>query len=915
MGKLTAMLRLTSLLVAVLFLAGNCAARQSRQGGETRRTVVDQSPAARSADQAVDMSLPVLILRDGWYIQSAAKVPETGRALSTTEYRPRNWYPATVPATVLAALVGANVYPDPYFGMNLRSIPGTQYPIGQEFSSIQMPPESPFGNPWWYRIEFQLPATYQGNTLWLDFDGINFRANIWLNARRIADAQQVAGPFRVYEFDVTDAAVAGKRNVLAVEVFPPQPQDLQINWVDVNPTPPDKNMGLYRPVRIKATGPVAVRHANVVSHLDLPAMDTARLTVTAELRNATGRAVKGVLKGRIEGITFEQALELRGRQTRKVVFSPNNFPQLTVSQPRVWWPAGLGPQNLYQMTVWFESDGQVSDTQSVQFGIREVTSELTSQGHRLFKINGRRILIRGAGWWSDMLLRTSPVRQEWEIRYALDMNLNTLRMDGKFEDENFLNLCDRYGMMLMPGWCCCDHWERWQDWDEEDHAVAAESLRDRIRSFRTHPSVITWLHADDIPPPPNVEKRYTRILNENDWPNPYQTSSGSKPTQVSGAPGYRHGPYTWVPPPYWSSDRKPGGAFGFNTEASPSAAVPPVESLRKMFPESHLWPIDEFWTYHGGGAVFSGLDVRVFTEALNARFGRATSVGDYALKAQLMAYEAQRAMFEAYGRNKYVSTGVLHEMLNSAWPSLIWSLYDFYLRPAGSYFGTKKACEPLHVQYSYDDRSVVVVNSLYEDFRGKKVTARVYDLALNEKFAKDAVLDVPSDSSTKAFVIPDITDVTSAYFVFLKLVDANGKLVSSNLYWLSTKPDVIDWDRRRWHYTPTKSLGDFTGLKSLPAVSLKVTAKAELGTKGEDTVRVGLGNPTGHLAFFIRLRISKGVGGEEVLPVLWRDNYFSLMPGEMREITATYRHEGLQNAAPVVEVEGWNVAKASQPCQ
>ncbi len=851
------------------------------------------------------------MLRDGWSIQSTRLALEPGEVISTAQYQPRNWYSASCPTTVLAALVALRVYPDPYPGMNLRSLPGMQYPIGEFYSRIQMPPESPFASAWWYRTEFSLSPEYRGKTVWLAFDGINFRANVWLNGKRIADAGRVAGTYRIYEFDVSGAALFGQPNVLAVEVFPPQPHDLQLHWVDNNPTPPDKNMGIWRPVRIRVTGPVAIRNANVISRLDLPSLDTAHLTVTADLKNATEHAVAGVLEGEIEGTKFEKAVTVEGGATKRVVFSPAEFRQLNLAHPRVWWPARMGEQNLYRAKLDFSIGPQVSDTQRVQFGIRDVKSELTSDGNLLYSVNGRRVLIRGAGWWSDMLLRSSAERREWELRYALDMNLNALRMDGKFEDAEFLDLCDRYGLLLLPGWCCCDHWERWKDWDAEDYSISAASLGDRIREFRTHPSVLTWLHGDDNSPPPPVEKAYTAILRENDWPNPFQTSQNESGSL--GRTGYKSimHPYAWVPPSYWSIDRKKGGASGFLMETSPTAAIPPVESLRLMLAPGHLWPIDETWELHSGAGDLKDTSLRIFTDALNARLGQARSLEDYAFKAQLMAYEAQRAMFEAFGQKKYLATGVAHEMLNSAWPSLIWNLYDYYLRPAGAYFGAKKACEPLHVQYAYDDNSIFVVNSLYKEFPDLKVTVRVYDVDLHERFAKDVVITAPPDSSTKVLPLPEIAGLSTAYFILLRLENSQRELVSSNLYWLSTKPDVIDWDRTEWYVTAVKSYADFSALGKLPPVSLKLKSTSEPGSNDEEVMRIQVENPSNHLAFFLRLRVSKGAGGDEVLPVVWQDNYFSLMPGEVRKVTATYRHRDLGEASPLVEVEGWNVARSS----
>src|SRR5581483_222578 len=240
-----------------------------------------------------------MVLHDNWAIQSSAYVRDAGGSVSMPGFGAHGWYPATVPSTVLSASVRQRVYPDPYFGMNLRSIPGTTYPVSTNFSNIQMPPESPFRSSWWYRTEFTLPAEYRGRTLWLGFDGINFRANVWLNGRRIASSEKVAGAWRLFEFDVTDAVRAGETNALAIEVFPPDPHDLAITFVDWNPMPADKGMGLWRDVYIAASGPVALRFPAVFTKLNLPGADAA-LTVRAELRNASGGAVSGVLRGRVE---------------------------------------------------------------------------------------------------------------------------------------------------------------------------------------------------------------------------------------------------------------------------------------------------------------------------------------------------------------------------------------------------------------------------------------------------------------------------------------------------------------------------------------------------------------------------------------------------------------------------------------
>ncbi len=847
-----------------------------------------------------------LMLYEGWQVQSSAKVAEKGEALSTPGFQPADWYKTSVPATVMAVLVENNVYKDPFFGMNFRQIPGVTYPIGGNFSNLPMAKDSPFRVPWWYRTEFQVPADYAGRQVWLNFEGINYRADIWLNGNPIANSLAVAGAYRRYEFNVTDAVKPGETNVLAVEVHAPETNDLAITWVDWNPAPPDRDMGLWHDVYLTASGPVALRDPQVVTHFDLPSLDVAHLTVNARVNNPTDETVKGTIKGEIENIEFSQPVEVRPHQWRSVTFTPEKFSQLNVPNPRVWWPAGLGPQNLYTLKMQFEVDGKVSDSASVVFGIREVTSDLSEGKYRRFQINGKNILIRGAGWAPDMMMRVRPEREEAEIAYVKDMHLNTIRMEGKLADDHFYEVCDREGILVLAGWCCCAHWERWEHWKPEDYPVAAESLKSQILRLRSHACMLDWMNGSDNPPAPEVEEMYIKILQDLHWPNPYQSSASEKPTKATGISGMKMtGPYEYVAPNYWLLDKEHGGGYGFNTETSPGPAIPPLESLRQFLPADKLWPINEVWDYHAGGGKFK--NVQVFTKALEARYGPAKSLEDYEWKAQMMAYEGERAMFEAYGRNKYTSTGVIQWMLQNAWPSIIWHLYDYYLRPAGGYFGAKKACELLHIQYSYDDASIVVVNSTYQEFKGLKAAAKVYNLDLSEKYAKTQSLDAPPDSSNKVFVLPEIPRLSATYLLNLTLTDSGGTQVSNNFYWLSTPPDVSDWPASDWYYTPIKSYADLTGLATLPKVNVKATSRSAQ-KNGRDATVVTVENPTSHLAFFVHLRITKGREGEEVLPILWEDNYFSLLPGEKREVTATYAHRELAGAAPAVHADGWNVA-------
>jgi exo-1,4-beta-D-glucosaminidase len=875
---------------------------------------------AQDAAQTKHAAEAKVTLGAGWSLQTSAKVEAKGEVISTPQFSPKGWHEATVPTTVVSALVKDKTFPDPLFGMNLRDFAGVNYPIGGNFSNIPMAPDSPYAVSWWYRKQFAVPASYKGKTAWLKFNGINYRANIWLNGKQIAKSDDVAGAWRTYEFNVTDTAKPGAENVLAVQVFSPTDHDLAITFVDWNPAPPDKNMGLWREVYLTYSGPVALRYPTVVSKLNLPSNDQAKLTVAVQLKNGLGLlTVDGKLKGQIGDVTFEQDVVLQPNESKDITFTPDKYPQLVFTNPRLWWPRQMGKPNLYPLTMEFvQAGGFVSDRTHTEFGIREITSDFNAIGGRQFHINGKNILIRGGGWTPDLMLRENSQRLQDEFRYVRDMGLNTIRLEGKLETQEFFDLADRQGILVMAGWCCCDFWERWPRWKPADFEIAKQSLRDQIYRLRSHPSIVMWLNGSDNAPPPDVEQMYLDVEKDLFWPNPVVSSATGKKTSVTGDSGVKMtGPYEYVAPSYWEVDtpegqpgRKQcnpggcGGAYGFNTETSMGPAVPPVESIRAMVGKDHMWPIDDVWNYHAGGGEFK--TIGVFSEALANRYGKSDNVNDFAMKSQLQTYEGVRAMYEAYSRNKYQATGVIQWMLNNAWPSMIWHLYDYYLRPGGGYFGAKRAMEALHPVYGYDDHSIWVVSSQYEDAKGLKLITKIYNLDMTEKFTQSNTVDAGADSTAKIFALPDVADLSPTYFLSLRLEDSAGKLVGSNFYWLSTKPETLDWAKTNWWMTPTASYADFTALSQLPKVKLKVTDRSE--RKGvEEVTHVTLENPSKSLAFFVRLKVNKGTKGEEILPVVWEDNYISLMPGEKREVTATYRASELGTAKAAVEVSGWNL--------
>ena len=869
------------------------------------------SPFAFSDSSESSSSSQYISLEKNWHIQSACKLNDGGEKISQSRYNVQGWLATTVPHTVLGAQVDAKLFPDPFYGMNLRAIPGTTYPIGKIFTELPMPDDSPYKCSWWYRTEFHFGPHPQGKTVWLHFDGINYRANIWVNGKQIANSTQVAGAYRTYQFDVHDFLRAGE-NAIAVETFAQSETDLGINFVDWNPAPADKAMGLWRPVYLTFSGPVSVRSPMVSTHFPDDSLAIAELTVVGDLVNSSDQAVSGTLEATLDGIgKVEQQVTLAANEHKSLTFAPEQYAQLRVKNPKLWWPYPLGPQNLQAVTMRFRTTDSISDASTAKFGIREITAEKTQEGHELFRVNHRKILIRGGGWSPDMFLRINNERMVDELRHVRNLGLNTIRLEGKLETDEFFDLADRYGILVMAGWCCCDHWEHWDKWKPEDHEIAKASLASQLNRLRSHPSLLVWLYGSDNPPPADVESEYLAVLKDRNWPNPYISSASAKPTTVTGESGVKmSGPYDYVPPSYWLRDPGQwGGAYGFNTETSPGPAPPLISSLQKFIPKQNLWPHDDVWNFHAGGGQFK--TTNLFDNAMTVTYGAATSLADYLKKAQAMTYDGERAMFEAYARNKYNSTGIIQWMLNNAWPSVIWHLYDYYLIPGGGYFGAKKANEPIHAQYSYDDASVAVVNSLYEAQKGLKLRVLVLDSGARELFRDAKSVDLDADSVVRVLTIPPISVQNAPYFVRLDLTDAAGKAVSTNFYWLPAAPEELDWEKSQWYVTPAK-YADMTALANLPATNVEWSSQIERHTD-EQVARVTLRNVGKTIAFLVHTELKREHSGDDIAPVLWDDNYISLLPGESRTLTAKVNMRDLRGIAPIVHVDGWNVKVFAKP--
>jgi exo-1,4-beta-D-glucosaminidase len=839
-------------------------------------------------------------LTQGWALRSANDVTDNGATISQVGYGTSGWYPVTLPTTVLAGLVANNVYQNIYFGTNLQSVPDLT------------------GQNWWYRGEFTAPAATAGEAYWLRFKGISYRAQIWLNGAQL-DANAV-GTMVVHEYNVTSLIHPGAANALAILVTPPAHgcNDLSFCTVDWNPEAPDMNAGLWGKTVLDTTGPVALRDPYVKTVLPLPSTSSADLTLYVDAINATSTPVSTTVTGTITKgattISVSQTVTLNANERRELVFDASAYPQLHVTNPVLWWPYQFGSPELYHLSVSATAGGATSDTKAIDFGIRQFTDYRTTVNGTSFvgyKVNGQNIFFRGGGYVWDMLQRFDPKSAATTIQYVKDMGLNAVRFEGTVGYEDLYDLADKAGVMLMSGFVCCSAWEK-DTWTAEQEQVAHASLDSQMRNLRAHASPFVWAFGSDCPVSATHLAQYKAIATSLHWQNP--TLDNVATWCNSNAGMKMDGPYMWEPPVLWWDTSRAGSAFGTNAEEG-TESPPPLESLQRFIGPNDLWPISSVWNYHAGKAHSVFDNIKQYSSAIDGRYGTATGADDFSRKSELQNYETARSFFEAWNSHEYTqSFGVIFWMLNNVWPSVHWNLYDSSFKPGGGYFGARKANEPVHIAYDYFTRNVYVVNSTLAARSGLTATVKVYNIPdLTEKYSTQATVVAAANASTQVFTVPAVAGLSTTYFVRLQLRDSSGALVSNNLYWASTVPDVLS-NKAQWYRTTVKSYANLTGLNALASNPSLTTTSSRTVSAGQETVTITLANAsTTNIAFFVRPEVTAGNGGTEVVPISYSDNYVSLWPGESTTVTATYETSDLGGQAPYLRVRGYNVPTSSTP--
>ena len=868
---------------------------------------------------ATQVTSKVESLTISWKMQAQDKLNGTDDAsISKNGFDTKSWFEADVPGTVLGSLATHKVIEDPTFGINMKNMDPIQ-----------------FQKPWWYRTTFNIAAADLKKIVSLRFNGISNRADLWINGEKIVGSEKFAGTYRMFSFNINQFIKEGE-NTIALKITQYANGEYFLGFCDWNPLPTDRSMGIFREVFLEINDGIKIRSPFVYSKVDTVSKSAAELFVQAEIVNSSDKPVSGSVRVNYEIGSVEKQVTVNANETLSCKFDPTEFPQLSVKNVELWWPNGMGQAKMYKLTTEFIADNQVIDQIEKKYGIREIRSHLNEDKNRVFEINGKFVMPKGGGWADDIFLRDTRKSVEAQMRYIRHMGLNSIRCEGFWgKDEDLYNLCDEYGILVMIGWNCIWEWEEYLNKPchekyggavtPEDIQLLADMWKDQMLWLRNHPSIYVWMMGSDKLPHPDLERKYVELFEKYDTSRPYSTSAGGAGTEnnkivaevplvsdISGPTGMKMlGPYAWTPPHYWYTDTMLGGAYGFNTETCPGAAIAPLASLKKMMPEEALWPIDKkYWEYHTGRNQFTSLDRDI--SAINERYGKSTNVEDFAYKAQVNNYEIMRPQFEAFIAHKPKSTGLVQWQLNSAWPKLIWQLYDTYLQPNGSFYGVKKACTPLHAIYRYGFDDIFLGNEDLNDAKNLTVKIRIFDINSKEIFADQWVGDIPSNISKFIYKLPEIKNLTPVYFLDLRIYNQDNKEVDNSIYWLSTKKDVLDYvaaKKLEWpFYTPTSQFADYKALDKLPKVKLDFDY---LYTKDDQFGKIILKvkNTSASIAFFNFLDVLDLQSKLPVLPVYWNDNYVTILPGEERTYDAQFFLSDFKGEKPVIEVRGWNVDK------
>jgi hypothetical protein len=815
------------------------------------------------------------LLDRGWLLQCSIFTMSKPADISSPEFEGVDWIPAVVPGTVLASYLAIKAIPDPHFGNRVAE-------ISDGFFSR---------NDFWYRNTFRISPECKGRRLWLTFDGINWKAEVYLNGNLLG---QIDGAFIRQRFDITAMARCGDLNCVAVLIrqvahpgsvlhkklgeqyqnggiigldSPTFVPSIGWNWL---PTIPGRNIGIWNEVRFETSGDLLLLDPWVTSVLSAKDSSRAELSARTEVMNLAGDARRCVLCLDIDKLSVRHEFELQPYETRSVTVDKDICPALAIDNPRLWWPNGYGAPILHSMKFRIEFAGVVSDEREVTFGIRNI--EYRSEGGvlRMF-VNGCPILCRGGNWgMDDAMLVCDKDGYDLRVRMHRDCNLNMIRnWVGMVGRNAFYDACDRYGVLIWDDFWLANPVDAP---DPADHVLFMNNAIDKIRRVRHHASLVLYCGRNEGLPPADIDAGLRDATSRFDGTRYYIPASDRG--LVTG-----RGPYDNQDPTWYFENR----GSTFHSEQG-IVCIPSEESLREMMPEENLWPISDMWAIHDYQNPRSVLN----TKRIGQRYGEPVDLADYCRKAQMVNFETAKALYECLQSRQ--GGGQLIWMSQSAWPALICQLYDYYFEQTAAYFGAKVACEPVHILWDQASNIVKVANNTPVDRRDLCAETWIYDLEGRQHAHETFALNIPAVSVHDCFSLSDLHRPDDMFFVKLRL-SHGGEGLSENFYW---SPDPS---------------GHCTALNALPELYLPVSSETN-STSDEFEIAATVSNPTRSVAVAVHLKILRDGSNTRVLPALYEDNYFSLLPGDKKTVHVRFPHNTLNGAKAWLAVEGWNVKPA-----
>lgn len=822
-----------------------------------------------------------------WKLKPQAEVGTDVKSLCENGYNVSAWVDAVVPGTAFNSYVIAGLEKDPNFGDNIHQVNRDKY-----------------DRSFWYRTTFRVPADFTKELIWLNFNGVNRRAEVYLNGTLLG---KLDGFMHRGHFNVTSLVNRDKENVLAVLVHIPDtplanqgsPTYLSSGGWDWMPYVPGLNSGITDKVFLTNTGTATLIDPWI--RTNLPTRARADLSVALDVKNNSVEKTKVLVRGTITpgNIIFQKELEVNAHTTEQVKFDKRYFPQLCIDQPRLWWPKGYGAPHLYDVEFCFETDGKVTDKTSFKSGVRQMTySEETykpsggmsvgsfgqSEPQRLsLFINGRRFIGFGGNWgFGESNLNYREREYDIAVAYHADMNFTMIRnWVGQIGDKEFYEACDRHGIMVWQDFWLANPVDGPNPYYTE---MFNANACDYLKRIRNHPSIGIYVGRNEGNPPAGIDD-YLRGLVFREHPGLYYISNSAMGV-VSGGGPYR----ALSPKSYFQSY----GHDKFHSERG-MPNVMNYESMLLTFGTDKIEPVNTSETPNpvyglhdytlGGGKGSSAQAASSFNDMIEKAFGRPRDAKQFAEWAQWINYDGYRAIFE--GRSEH-RRGMLLWMSHSAWPSMVWQTYDYYFDPNAAYFGCKKASEPLHIQWNPLRDDIEVVNYHAFDRTGLTATASLFNQDGTLQWTRETKLDIKEDQTVACFPLEQPETLSDTYFIKLSLTDSDGKQLSDNFYWRG------------------KEDGNYKSLLQLPKVSVckNVTVKK---TGKEWLIRAVLKNEARTPALMLRLKVAGEKSGRMLLPVFYSDNYFSLLPGEVKEVDIRLYDADTYGEKPVLEVLGFNL--------